>query len=164
MNTSNIAYGVVPNATVGALSGLEFLQRICTGQLPQAPIAQSMCFRMIDAQDGFTAFEGHPSVEHYNPIGSVHGGWSGVLLDSCMGCAVQTTLDPGVGYTTIDYNVHLVRAITEHSGLVRAEGRVVHRGSRLATAEGQLRDQAGKLLAHGTTSCMIIALPGAQKS
>ena len=164
MNQTNIAYGLAAQETVRALNGLEFLQRICSGQLPQAPIFESMQCRMVEAQDGFTAIEGHPSLSHYNPIGSVHGGWFGVLLDSCMGCAVQTTLEQGVGYTTVEYSVNLVRAIDEHTGPVRAEGHVVHRGGRLATAEGRLADREGKLLAHGTTTCMIIPLPEAAKS
>ena len=159
MTLTKMNYGVAPYETLRSLSGLEFLKRICDGRLPQTPIADTLGFRMTEVKDGFTAFEGKPSYSFYNPLGTVHGGWYGTLIDSCMGCAVHATLEPGAGYTTMEYSVNLVRAIVEETGLVRAEGRIVHRGRRVATAEGKLLDGDGNLLAHGTTTCLIISLP-----
>lgn len=152
-------FGVASQETIHALSGLEFLERICDGRLPQAPIAEVLGFRMIEVDKGFSAFQGRPTFSVYNPTGTVHGGWYGTLLDSCMACAVQTTLDQGVEYTTVEYSVNLVRAIVEETGPIRAEGQVVHTGRRMATAEGRLMDEDGKILAHGTTTCMIMTRP-----
>ena len=157
--TNKLTYGVPSYATLQAMSGLEFLTAICDGRLPQAPIAEVLGFRMVEVGEGVAVFEGAPSRSYYNPIGTIHGGWYGTLLDSCMACAVQSTLEQGAGYTTVEYSVNLVRAILEDSGPVRAEGRLVHRGRRMATADGRLVDSRGKLLAHGTTTCMIMALP-----
>ena len=163
MSETNAAYGVAPCETLRSLTGLEFFRRICDGQLPQAPIAEIMRFGMVDAREGFTAFEGTPAANFYNPIGSVHGGWFGILLDSCRGCAVQTTLEQGSGYTTVEYSINLVRAIDDRTGPVHAEGHA-HRGRRLATAEGRLCDRHGRLLAHGTTTCMIMPLPQVEET
>ena len=158
MSRNEVDFGVPSYETLRALSGLEFLKGICDGRLPQAPIAEILGFRMIEAEEGLTVFQGTPSLDLYNPMGSVHGGWYGTLLDSCMSCAVQTTLERGSGYTTVEYSINLVRAIHEGTGPVRAEGRIVHRGRRLATADGRILDQHGKLLAHGTTTCMVMPL------
>lgn len=157
-NDDGIPPGIAPLETVAGLSGLEFMRRICDGRLPQAPLVLTLGFRMIEAEEGSTVFEGAPSASLYNPVGSVHGGWFGAMLDSCMGCAIQTTLAKGDAYTTVEYKVNLVRAVYADSGPVRAEGRVVHRGRRIATAEGRLIDQDGKLLAHGTTTCIIMPM------
>jgi uncharacterized protein (TIGR00369 family) len=157
----NLTYGVAAYETLRSMSGLEFLSAIRDGVLPQAPIARALGFWLSEVEAGRTVFEGVPTPDAYNPIGSVHGGWYGTLLDSCMACAVQTSLEPGTGYTTVEYSVNLVRAITVATGPVRAEGTLVHRGRRMATAEGRLVDGGGKLLAHGTTTCMIIDLPPA---
>jgi uncharacterized protein (TIGR00369 family) len=138
------------------LSGLEFVRRVFAGELPPPPIATLMGFRGVEAEPGRAVFEIVPGDEHYNPIGSVHGGVALTLLDSAMGCAVHTLLDPGVGYTTLEVKANFVRAITAETGLVRCEGTVVHAGTRVATAEGRVTDAAGKLLAHGTTTCLIL--------
>lgn len=159
MTAKDSNFGVPTYETLRSLSGLEFLKRICDGRLPQAPIAETLGFRMIEAEEGFYAFEATPSYSVYNPIGSVHGGWYGTLLDSCMACAVQTMLEQGTGYTTAEYSINLIRPILAETGAIRAEGKIVHRGRRMATAEGRLVDKQGKLLAHGTTTCMIIPLP-----
>lgn len=158
MSGNDVDFGVPSYETLRALSGLELLKGICDGRLPQAPIAEILGFRMIEAEEGLTVFQGTPSLDLYNPMGSVHGGWYGTLLDSCMSCAVQTTLERGSSYTTVEYSINLVRAIHEGTGPVRAEGRIVHRGRRLATADGRILDQHGKLLAHGTTTCMVMPL------
>jgi uncharacterized protein (TIGR00369 family) len=160
MNSAqNRSFGVAPYEALQAMSGLEFLVAIRDGALPQAPICGVLGLWLSEVETGRAVFEGVPSIDAYNPIGSVHGGWYGTLLDSCMGCAVQSSLEQGTGYTTVEYSVNLVRAITVDTGRVRAEGRLMHRGRRMATAEGRLVAADGKLLAHGTTTCMIIDLP-----
>ncbi len=137
------------------LSGMEYIQAIIAGELPAPPISELVGFRLALAEPGRAVFEMEPGPQHYNPIGSVHGGIALTLLDSAMGCAVHTTLERGVGYTTLEVKTNFVRPITAETGLIRCEGVVLHGGSRVATAEGRLTDTAGKLLAHGTTTCLI---------
>jgi uncharacterized protein (TIGR00369 family) len=137
------------------LSGMEYIRAIVEGKLPAPPISQLMGFRGVSAEPGRAVFEMEPGPQHYNPIGSVHGGVALTLLDSAMGCAVHTLLEAGVGYTTLEVKTNFVRPITADTGLIRCEGIVIHQGSRIATAEGKLTDSSGKLLAHGTTTCLI---------
>ena len=138
-------------------SGLETIRAIFAGELPPAPIAELMGFRGVEVEPGRAVFEFEPGPQHYNPIGSVHGGVAMTLLDSAMGCAIHSTLEAGVAYTTLEVKTNFVRPITVETGLVRCEGTVLHAGSRIATAEGKVLDASGKLLAHGTTTCLIIA-------
>jgi uncharacterized protein (TIGR00369 family) len=133
--------------------GLELLQGIVSGALPQAPISETMSFALVAAANGETRFRCVPG---YNPQGTVHGGVAATLLDSCMGAAVMSTLDAESAYTTTQLSVSLVRPILAGVGEIFADGKVIHRGGRLVTAEGKLTDATGKLLAHGTTCCMII--------
>jgi uncharacterized protein (TIGR00369 family) len=151
-------YGVVTPETLKGLSGLDFLTAIATGKLPQPPIAETLGFQLVEVERGRAVFAGTPARGHMNPLGTIHGGYAGTLLDSCMACSVQTTLEKGSGYTTLEYKVHLVRPMTEATGPVRAEGRVVHAGRRAATAEGRLTDANGNVLAHGTTTCLVFQL------
>ncbi len=151
-------YGVTPLETMKAMSGLDFLRAILEGRLPAPPIAEAMNFGFREVEHGRVVFTGTPDFSHYNPIGSVHGGWFGTLLDSCMGCAVQSTLPEGTGYTTLEYKINLIRAVTRDTGPVTAEGRVIQAGRRVGVAEGRLTDGAGRLLAHGSTTCMIFPL------
>jgi uncharacterized protein (TIGR00369 family) len=151
-------YGIVPLETIKSMSGLAFLQAMASGQLPSPPIGKMMGFSAAEFAFGDAVFTVTPTQEHYNPIGSVHGGLAGTLLDSTMSCAVQSTLPQGKGYTTLEYRVHLVRGMTDKTGPVRAEGKIVHAGSRVATAEGRIIDAKGTLYAHGTTTCMIFDL------
>jgi uncharacterized protein (TIGR00369 family) len=137
------------------LRGMDYIQAIFAGELPAPPISQLMGFRGVSAEPGRAVFEMEPGPQHYNPIGSVHGGVALTLLDSAMGCAVHTLLEAGVGYTTLELKTNFVRPITADTGLIRCEGVVIHQGSRIATAEGKLTDSSGKLLAHGTTTCLI---------
>ncbi|MBL8952746.1 MAG: PaaI family thioesterase [Myxococcaceae bacterium] len=137
-------------------TGLAFLQAILKGELPGAPISAALNFKLVHAEEGTVRFEGWPDECHYNPMGSVHGGWSATLLDSAMGSAVMSTLDAATAYTTMDFTVHLVRGLTKDTGAVVAEGRVLHRGARAATAEGRLTDSKGKLLAHASTTCLLM--------
>ncbi|MBA3475665.1 MAG: PaaI family thioesterase [Actinobacteria bacterium] len=139
------------------LSGLEYVDAIFSGKLPPPPIATLMGFRGVEAEPSRAVFEMEPGPQHYNPIGSVHGGVALTLLDSAMGCAIHTTLERGVRYTTLEVKTNFVRPISADTGLIRCEGLVIHRGSRIATAEGRLTDRNGKLLAHGTTTCLIFA-------
>jgi uncharacterized protein (TIGR00369 family) len=140
------------------MSGLEFLSRIADGRASQPPIGKVLGFRLAEVSPGFALFTMTPGSQHYNPIGVVHGGIAGILLDSCMGCAVQSHLPAGTGYTTLEFKVNLVRAITDTTGPIRAEGRSLHVGRRAATAEGRVVDASGTLLAHGTTTCLIFPL------
>ena len=152
--------GVVPLETIMGMSGLEFLQGMVDGAQPQPPITQTLGFRLAEVAAGRAVFEGLPEYRHYNPIGTVHGGFAATLLDSALGCAIFSTMAKGETWTTLELKFNLVRPITKDTGLVRAEGRIVHRGRTVATSEGDLRDQAGKLYAHATTTCMVFPAKG----
>ena len=143
-------------------SGLEFLQDIAAGVLPLPPIGKTLNFFLLEADQGRVVFQGTPTFDFYNPIGTVHGGWAATLLDSCMACAVQTTLKKGQSYTTAELKLNLVRPLTDQTGPVRAEGKVIHAGRQIATSEGRLVGPDGRLYAHGTTTCMIFDLPKEQ--
>jgi uncharacterized protein (TIGR00369 family) len=143
------------------MTGLELLRAIAAGDAPGAPIADLLGFEPVEAEEGRVLFAAVPGPQHYNPIGTVHGGLAATLLDSAMGCAVHSTLGEGVGYTTLELKVNFTRPITSDTGRVLCEGTVVHRGGRVATAEGRvIAERDGKLLAHGTTTCLIFALNG----
>jgi uncharacterized protein (TIGR00369 family) len=138
------------------MAGIDFLRAIRDGKLPPPPIAVLLGFRLAEVEPGVAVFECTPGEQHYNPIGVVHGGLAMTLLDSCMGCCVQTRTPAGSGYTTLEAKTHLVRAITDKTGRLRATGKVVHFGNRIATAEGRLEDASGKLYAHATTTCILL--------
>jgi len=141
--------------TARGLSGLEYLRRIVSGDLPRPPLGALMNFSLDEIDEGIAVFGVEPSEFHYNPIGVVHGGVAATLLDSAMGCAVHSTLPAGATYTTLEVSVNFVRAMTVETGPVRCEGKVIHVGGRTATAEGRIIDGQGKLYAHGTTTCII---------
>jgi uncharacterized protein (TIGR00369 family) len=147
--------GIPPRDVLLSYDGLGFLQAIVDGTLPQPPITELLGFRLIGVEHGNVVFEGIPEFRHYNPIGVVHAGFAATLLDSAVACSVHSTLAKGETYTTLELKLNLVRALTEEAGPVRAEGRIIHRGRTTATAEGQLRDRAGRLYAHASTTCMI---------
>jgi uncharacterized protein (TIGR00369 family) len=153
-----IQYGVVPTRTAKTIPGLQLLTGIMEGTLPAPPIQKALDFRLVEVARGYTAFAGIPKIEYYNPLGSVHGGYTAALLDSCMACAVHSTLDAGYSYATLEIKINYVRAILSDTGEVRAEGKVINAGKRVATAEGRLLDSTGKLYAHGTTTCLILTL------
>jgi len=145
----------IPKATAGK-SGLEALREVFEGRLPPPPIAETMGIEGVQVEEGKAVFEGEPAEYLYNPIGVVHGGFAMTLLDSAMGCAVHSTLKVGERYTTLEVKTNFVRPITVDTGRVRCEGVVIHRGGTIATAEGKLiAIDSGKLLAHGTTTCLI---------
>jgi len=151
-------YGIVPVETKKRLTGLELLTRIMEGTLPAPPIQRALDFRLIKVARGSTIFAGIPRHDFYNPLDSVHGGYTAALLDSCMACAVHSTLEVGFSYATLEVKINYVRAIVAETGEVRAEGKIINAGRRIATAEGRLVDSGGKLYAHGTTTCLIFAL------
>jgi uncharacterized protein (TIGR00369 family) len=138
------------------LSGLEVMQLIASGELPPPPIAALLDMDVEEVGHGYATFGLVPDARMLNPIGSVHGGIAATLLDSCMGCAVHTTPEPGLGYTPAQLNVHYLRSMQPGMGRVRATGTVLHRGRKQATAEAKLVDAEGRLLAHGTTACLIL--------
>jgi uncharacterized protein (TIGR00369 family) len=139
-----------------SMSGLDYLRGILSGDFPAAPIAATLNFYPSAFEHGRAVFEGTPERYTYNPLGSVHGGWAATILDSAMGCAVHTTLPAGKGYTTVDLNVSLVRAITDRAGKLRCEANVIHQGGSIVTAEGRVTDAAGTLYAHGHTTCLVL--------
>ena len=128
------------------MAGIEFLRAIRDGRLPPPPICALLGFRLVEVEPGHAVFEITPGEQHYNPIGVVHGGLAMTLLDSAMGCAVQTQMPAGGGYTTLEAKTNLVRAITAETGKLRAIGKVVHVGKRIATAEGAARGRRGQAL------------------
>lgn len=152
---TDIKYGVVSPDVLLSYDGLGFLQGIVAGTLPQPPISELLGFHLVEAEKGRAVFEGLPEFQHYNPIGSVHGGFAATLLDSALGCAIFSTLLKGDTWTTLELKLNFVRGMSKDTGPVRAEGRLIHRGRTVATSEGDLKDSAGKLYAHATTTCMI---------
>ena len=151
-------FGVTPLEEVKRLSGLELIQGLAAGKYPTPPIMRALDYTLDRAEHGVAVFSGDAKFDHYNPLGTVHGGWIATLLDSCMGCAMHTTLKAGQGYTSLEFKVNFVRAVLESSGRMRAEGRVIYAGSRTGTAEGKLLDANGKLYAHATTTCLIFPI------
>jgi uncharacterized protein (TIGR00369 family) len=138
------------------LSGLEVIQRIVAGALPQPPISKTLDFRLVDVEPGRAVFECAPAEFHYNPIGTVHAGLATTLLDSAMGCALVTLLDAGVRWTTLELKANFVRPLTADMGVVRCTGTVVHAGRRVATTEARLEGPDGRLFAHGTSTILLL--------
>jgi len=155
---ADVGFGVVPLEQVRALDGLDLFKGLMEGRLPAPPIAKVLGFQVAEVERGRVVFTYTPVFDHYNPLGTVHGGVAATLLDSVMGCCVHTTLKAGIGYTTVEIKVNYVRAMTDKTGPVRVEGKVINVGSRIATAEGRLHDREGRLLAHGTTTCLIFPI------
>jgi uncharacterized protein (TIGR00369 family) len=151
-----MGYGVVSPEVVAGLSGLDMLRRMVAGDLPAPSIAETLGFRLVEVDRGLAIFEGTPGPHLLNPLGSVHGGFALTLIDSACGCALHTELDAGVGYTTVETKVNFTRAIDPEGGPVRCEGRVLSRGRTIATADAHLRDESGRLLAHGTSTLILL--------
>ena len=154
------APGTLSLAQVAELAPQEFFDRIGKGELPCPPFGDLVDFVPIEWSAGLFVFQGSPDARHYNPLGSVHGGYAATLLDSCMGCAVHTLLKPGQGYTTTDLRISYVRALRGDIGPVRAEGRIVHLGRSTALAEGRIYDVDDRLYAVGSTTCLILNMQG----
>lgn len=138
------------------MSGLEFLQAMASGEIPQPPIALLMNFGVAEAENGRVVFTVVPGEYHYNPVGIVHGGLAATLLDSAMACSIISTLPAGVGSTTVELHINYVRPLVLDSGKLFCTGEVIHAGRTVATAQGRLTDETGKLYAHGTTTCLIL--------
>ncbi len=137
-------------------SGIEIFQAMMRGEIPVPPISKTLNFSLVEAVPGRVQFQGKPQFAHYNPLGSVHGGWIATLLDSALGCAVHTLLPPGKTYTTLELKVNYVKALTDRVPLVRAIGEVIHSGGRIGTSHGRLVGPDGTLFAHATTTCIVL--------
>ena len=148
-------YGIVERDALLNESGLDFMQGMVAGRHPHPPICQTIGFHFISVEPGHVRLQGFPELRHYNPIGTVHGGFAATLLDTAAGAAIFSTLSTGESWTTLELKLNFVRAMTHETGPVHAEGRVIHRGRTVATAEGDLKDATGRLYAHATTTCMI---------
>ena len=154
-----VEYGVTPTSVMASMTGLEFVRAIFSGKLPAPPIMENVEPFDQTAEHGVVTFHSLPGFRHYNPIGSVHGGYAAILLDSAMGLAVHTTLPAGTGYTTLEFKISFIKGMTEHTGPVKSEGRTLSVGRRAATAEARITDAKGRLLAHATTTCLVFEIP-----
>src|SRR5689334_1141896 len=148
-------YGTVSASQQREMTGLEFVQGLASGLLPLNTIAQTLGYDIAEAEHGRVVVVAEPDGRLLNPAGTVHGGFSATLLDSCMGLAIQSTLEKGISQTTLEFKISLVRPITPDTGKIQAEGIVLSKGRRIGTAEGRITDRDGRLLAHGTTTCLI---------
>ncbi|MBY0239179.1 MAG: PaaI family thioesterase [Burkholderiaceae bacterium] len=150
--------GVASREYLREHSGNEFLNGINNGKTPPPPIAELMGFILVSADNGVVVFQGTPGPQHYNPSGMVHGGYAATLLDTAVGCAVHSMLPAGKGFTTLELKVNYIRGMSDKTGPVRAEGKVITLGGQVAVAEGRIIDASGKIYAHATTTCLIFAL------
>ena len=150
-------YGIVDPERRKELTGLEFVQGMVNGTLPHNSMAATLGYEIVEAEKGRVVVAARPNDRQLNPHGTVHGGLAATMVDSCMGLAVMTLLDKGVGSTTLEFKISFVRAVTPETGLIRAEGKVVSPGRRVATAEGRVTDANSRLLAHATTTCLILS-------
>jgi uncharacterized protein (TIGR00369 family) len=157
--TTGKHFGVVDADRQRNLSGLAFVQGLADGTLPLNPMAETLGYDVVEAAKGRVVVAAFPHERHRNPAGTVHGGLAATLLDSCMGLAVQSMLDQGFAQTTLEFKISLVRPVTPRTGPIRAEGKVISCGRRIGTAEGRLTDRDGRVLAHGTTTCLIFESP-----
>lgn len=149
------AFGTVSAERQKEMSGLEFVQGLADGSLPLNTMAETLGYDVSEAANGRVVVTAIPEATHLNPAGTVHGGLAATMLDSCMGLAIHSTLEKGFGSTTLEFKISLLRPITPETGLIKAEGVVLSCGRRIGTAEGRLTDREGRLLAHGTTTCLI---------
>jgi uncharacterized protein (TIGR00369 family) len=154
-----IVYGIARREQVAGKSGLELFQAMIAGELPAPPISQTLDFILVEAEYGHVVFQGRPGFAHYNPMGMVHGGWFATLLDSALGCAVQSIQPAGKAYTTAELKVNIVRPLSDKVPFVRAESRIIHGGQRMATADARLTGPDGRLYAHGSTTCFVFDAP-----
>jgi uncharacterized protein (TIGR00369 family) len=154
-----VEYGVTPTDVMASMSGLDFVRAIFSGKLPAPPIMQTVEPFDSTAEPGVVVMHSVPGFRHYNPIGSVHGGYAAILLDSAMGLAVHSTLPPGSGYTTLEFKISFIRGMSKDTGPIRTEGRTLNVGRRAATAEARITDANGRLLAHATTTCLVFEIP-----
>ena len=154
-----IEYGVTPTEIMASMAGIDFVRAIFEGKLPEPPIMQNVEPFDCTAEPGVVMINSIPGFRHYNPIGSVHGGYAAILLDSAMGLAVQSMLPAGTGYTTLEFKISFIKGMSKDTGAVRTEGRTLNVGRRAATAEARITDAKGRLLAHATTTCLVFEIP-----
>jgi uncharacterized protein (TIGR00369 family) len=159
-----IQYGVTPTPVMAAMAGIDFVRGILGGTLPAPPIMENIGPFDSSAEPGLVVMHSIPGFRHYNPIGSVHGGYAATLLDSAMGLAVHSMLPAGSGYTTLEFKVSFIRGMTRDTGPVRTEGRTLNVGRRAATAEARITDSKDRLLAHATTTCLVFEIPTGTRS
>ena len=153
--------GVCHPGQLAGRTGMQYFDGISSGELPYPLIGETLSFVPLRVEPGHAIFQGRPLRAHYNPLGTVHGGWFATLLDSCVACAVHSMLPAGKVYTTVELKINIVRALTDKVPLVRAEGHVIHMGRSMGTAEGRLVGHDGKLYAHASTTCFIMDAPTA---
>ena len=154
-----LEYGVTPSEVMASMPGIDFVRAMFAGKLPSPPIMQTIEPFDCTAEPGVVVIHSTPGFRHYNPIGSVHGGYAATLLDSVMGLAVHTMLPAGTGYTTLEFKISFIKGMTGDTGPVRSEGRTLNVGRRTATAEARITDAKGRLLAHATTTCLVFEIP-----
>jgi uncharacterized protein (TIGR00369 family) len=152
---ANKTYGTVSAGRQKAMTGLEFVQGLVDGTLPLNTMAETLGYEITEAASGRVVVTCEPNETHLNPTGTVHGGLAATLLDTCMGLAIRSTHEKGLASTTLEFKISLVRPITPETGPIKAEGVVLNCGRRIGTAEGRITDRQGRLLAHGTTTCLI---------
>lgn len=150
------ALGIARPEQVAGKSGIEVFRMMFDGALPMPPIGDTFDFLPVLIEPGRAIFQGTPKFKHYNPMGTVHGGWFATLLDSAVGCCIHSSLPAGKAYTTVELKINIVRALTDKVPLVRAEGKVIHLGGRTATADGRLYGHDGRLYAHASTTCLVL--------
>jgi len=155
-----VEYGVTPTEVMASMAGIDFLRAMFEGKFAAPPIMQNIEPFDYSAEPGVVSFYSTPGFRHYNPIGSVHGGYAATLLDSAMGLAVHSMLPAGSGYTTLEFKISFIRGMTKDTGAVRSEGRTLNVGRRAATAEARITDTKGRLLAHAATTCLVFEIPG----
>jgi uncharacterized protein (TIGR00369 family) len=156
---TKIDYGLTPPEVMASMAGIDFVRAIFDGKLPAPPIMQTVEPFDSTAEPGIVVMHSIPGFRHYNPIGSVHGGYAATLLDSAMGLAVHTALPAGTGYTTLEFKISFIKGMTKDTGPVRTEGRTLNVGRRAATAKARMTDAKGRLLAHATTTCLVFEIP-----
>jgi uncharacterized protein (TIGR00369 family) len=155
LGTATKTYGTVSAEQQMKMSGLEFVQGFVQGRLPLNTIARTLGYDITEVERGRVVVTAVPADNHLNPAGTVHGGFAATLLDSCMGLAIQSTLEKGSGSTTLEFKISFVRPITPETGAIKAEGKVINCGRRVGVAEGWITDGDGRLLVHGTTTCLV---------
>jgi uncharacterized protein (TIGR00369 family) len=156
---AGVGAGLAQRAQLAGKTGLEIMQAMLRGEVPYPHISETLEFALVQVSEGHAVFQGTPQLKHYNPLGSVHGGWYATLLDSAVGCAVNTKMPIGTTYTTTDLSVKFIRAASTRTGPLRAIGKVIHCGRQLATAEGRIVGPDGKMYAHATTTCLVFEMP-----
>lgn len=147
--------GLARMEQIAGKSGREILEAMMSGELPYPPMGDTMNIALLEVGEGRAVFQGIPLLQHYNPLGTVHGGWFATLLDSALGCAVQTTLPAGRSYTTAELSINIVRPASHKTGPLRAVATIIHAGRQMATAEARVEDENSKLYAHATTTCFV---------